>query len=203
MVYHTRSIAQVAETQTLPEDEESNRALDLHDEEFTGSGSSVLSIYREKKEAPGPLENHLDLEKGINPAETELVGSKSGQGSRDYEEEGKCRVCHMVFAGESGSNEATQLGCNCKDDLSMAHRECAEAWFKIKGNRICEICGATVQNVFGNDAMGFMDQGNDRGGGSLAEQQTRCWQNLSLCNFFLACIVIAFILLWLFRITIS
>ncbi|MCI13975.1 hypothetical protein A2U01_0035100, partial [Trifolium medium] len=27
------------------------------------------------------------------------------------------------------------LGCACKDELGIAHRHCAEAWFKIKGNR--------------------------------------------------------------------
>ncbi|KAL4386351.1 hypothetical protein GQ457_09G030190 [Hibiscus cannabinus] len=35
----------------------------------------------------------------------------------------------------------------CKDDLAAAHKHCAEAWFKIKGNRTCEICGSTARNV--------------------------------------------------------
>ncbi|OVA15550.1 zinc finger protein [Macleaya cordata] len=28
-----------------------------------------------------------------------------------------------------------ELGCSCKDDLASAHKHCAEAWFKIKGNK--------------------------------------------------------------------
>ena len=50
------------------------------------------------------------------------------------EDESECRVCHLTFT-ESHMSETIQLGCHCKDSLSLAHRNCAEAWFKIKGNR--------------------------------------------------------------------
>ena len=51
------------------------------------------------------------------------------------EEEGQCRVCHLLFDVELGTSETIQLGCHCKHDLGIAHQNCAEAWFKIKGNR--------------------------------------------------------------------
>lgn len=47
-----------------------------------------------------------------------------------------CRICHLGL--ESNSHESgapIQLGCSCKDDLAAAHKQCAEAWFKIKGNK--------------------------------------------------------------------
>ena len=50
------------------------------------------------------------------------------------EDESECRVCHLTFT-ESHMSETIQLGCHCKDSLALAHRNCAEAWFKIKGNR--------------------------------------------------------------------
>mgnify|MGYP000111311289 CR=1 FL=1 len=50
------------------------------------------------------------------------------------EDESECRVCHLTFT-ESHISETIQLGCHCKDSLALAHRNCAEAWFKIKGNR--------------------------------------------------------------------
>lgn len=155
------------------------------------------------EEAPRLPSNSLELGKGIDLAEAEPVDLEVGQGSREHDEEGKCRVCHVVFEGASGTTEAMQLGCNCKNDLSIAHRECAETWFKIRGNRICEICGATAQNIVGIEDTGFMEQWNDRSAGTLAEPQARCWQSLSLCNFFLGCMVVTFILLWLFRVTFS
>jgi hypothetical protein len=40
---------------------------------------------------------------------------------------------------ESESHESgppIELGCSCKEDLAAAHKNCAEAWFKIKGNRL-------------------------------------------------------------------
>jgi len=60
-----------------------------------------------------------------------------------------CRICHLASVQPSDENEATvgpaassamfsdliQLGCACKDELGIAHVHCAEAWFKLKGNR--------------------------------------------------------------------
>ncbi|KAL5991619.1 hypothetical protein ACLOJK_012528 [Asimina triloba] len=47
-----------------------------------------------------------------------------------------CRICQLGL--DSGSQESgvpIELGCSCKDDLAAAHRQCAEAWFKIRGNK--------------------------------------------------------------------
>lgn len=47
-----------------------------------------------------------------------------------------CRICHMGLESESHeSGPPIELGCSCKDDLAAAHKNCAETWFKIKGNR--------------------------------------------------------------------
>ncbi|BAS90657.1 Os04g0581502, partial [Oryza sativa Japonica Group] len=50
--------------------------------------------------------------------------------------ERNCRICHLGLdsaVAESGSSMF--LGCSCKDDLSCAHKQCAETWFKFRGNR--------------------------------------------------------------------
>lgn len=47
-----------------------------------------------------------------------------------------CRICHLSL--ESANQESgipIELGCSCKDDLAAAHKQCAEAWFKIRGNK--------------------------------------------------------------------
>lgn len=47
-----------------------------------------------------------------------------------------CRICHLsmdMTNHESGI--PMELGCCCKEDLAAAHKHCAEAWFKIKGNK--------------------------------------------------------------------
>lgn len=47
-----------------------------------------------------------------------------------------CRICHMGLESECHeSGIPIELGCSCKNDLAAAHIHCAEAWFKIKGNR--------------------------------------------------------------------
>ncbi|CAJ1949152.1 unnamed protein product [Sphenostylis stenocarpa] len=47
-----------------------------------------------------------------------------------------CRICHLGLESDSQeSGVPIELGCSCKDDLGAAHKNCAEAWFKIKGNR--------------------------------------------------------------------
>lgn len=58
------------------------------------------------------------------------VEEDADKGERD------CRICHLSLekaAPESGV--AIVLGCSCKDDLAAAHKQCAETWFKIKGNK--------------------------------------------------------------------
>jgi hypothetical protein len=50
--------------------------------------------------------------------------------------ETNCRICHLGLesaAAESGAG--ITLGCSCKGDLSYAHKQCADTWFKIRGNK--------------------------------------------------------------------
>lgn len=190
-------------------------SLDYFDQALKRIGKTDASLHHfddnvvqkwSKGESLHTTTTTLELQKTSDAAaEADLLDLESGQASEEHEdeEEGKCRVCHMIFGAESGTREAMQLGCNCKDDLSIAHRDCAETWFKIKGNRTCEICGVTVQNISGNEEAGTIDQWNDSNANTQGETQARSWQSLSLCNFFLACMVVTFILLWLFRVTIS
>ncbi|WOG94480.1 hypothetical protein DCAR_0313776 [Daucus carota subsp. sativus] len=61
-----------------------------------------------------------------------------------------CRICHLSFQVHGSDVESgitIELGCSCRNDLAAAHQHCAETWFKIKGNRICEICNAIARNV--------------------------------------------------------
>lgn len=58
-----------------------------------------------------------------------------------------CRICHLASGQPleatavgtpniaDKSTGLIMLGCACKDELGIAHSHCAEAWFKIKGNR--------------------------------------------------------------------
>lgn len=48
-----------------------------------------------------------------------------------------CRICHLslqVGGSDMESGNAIQLGCSCKNDMAAAHENCAETWFRIKGN---------------------------------------------------------------------
>ncbi|KAL6614163.1 hypothetical protein ACP70R_036433 [Stipagrostis hirtigluma subsp. patula] len=67
----------------------------------------------------------VDLEAGL----AEITKASPEKAERD------CRICHLGLesaAAESGAGIV--LGCSCKDDLSRAHKQCAETWFKIRGN---------------------------------------------------------------------
>lgn len=49
-----------------------------------------------------------------------------------------CRICQLSLDMDESDQESgvpIELGCSCKDDLAAAHKHCAEAWFKIKGNK--------------------------------------------------------------------
>lgn len=66
----------------------------------------------------------------------------AGADADDAESEKVCRICHLspdlsgVGGGAEGC-ELIQIGCGCRGGLGIAHRHCAEAWFRVKGNRYC------------------------------------------------------------------
>lgn len=125
-------------------------------------------------------------------------------------EERDCRICHLSL--ESANNESgvpIELGCSCKDDLAAAHKHCAEAWFKIKGNTTCEICNSIARNVAGGNEVEPKEPSNEDSSTVAAAEPPaalpitpetrRCWNGHRFLNFLLACMVFAFILSWLFH----
>ncbi|PNT23065.1 hypothetical protein POPTR_008G062600v4 [Populus trichocarpa] len=119
-----------------------------------------------------------------------------------------CRICHLTMdAGNLESGVPFELGCSCKDDLAAAHKQCAEAWFKIKGNKTCEICGSVARNVTGANETELAEQWNQATDGAMATTtgpvqpaETRnFWQGHQFLNFLLACMIFAFVISWLFH----
>lgn len=115
-----------------------------------------------------------------------------------------CRICHLNL--ESHAQESgipIVLGCSCKGDLAAAHKQCAETWFKIKGNKTCEICGATAKNVVGSGETEFIESWNESSNNfapPAPQTETRSfWQGHRFLNFLLACMVFAFVISWLFH----
>lgn len=99
--------------------------------------------------------------------------------------------------------EGIELGCSCKGDLGAAHKQCAETWFKIRGNTTCEICGATALNIVGEQ----MSEANSATANAsiavaaptaMAENQN-FWHGRRVMNTLLACMVFAFVISWLFH----
>ncbi|KAK7390429.1 hypothetical protein VNO78_25734 [Psophocarpus tetragonolobus] len=119
-----------------------------------------------------------------------------------------CRICHLGLESDvQESGVPIELGCSCKDDLGSAHRNCAETWFKIKGNRTCEICHSVARNVCGaneettqtlNDSNNATAASTISTSSPTAEPQ-RFWHGHRFLNFLLACIVFAFVISWLFH----
>ncbi|KAL1196996.1 hypothetical protein V5N11_024793 [Cardamine amara subsp. amara] len=119
-----------------------------------------------------------------------------------------CRICHMSLdAANLESGVPIELGCSCKADLAAAHKHCAETWFKIKGNKICEVCGSIAGNVVGtveveseenNETNGVVNQALRTSGPRLVEGRS-FWQGHRFLNFLLACMVFAFVISWLFH----
>ncbi|MED6175985.1 hypothetical protein PIB30_083559 [Stylosanthes scabra] len=115
-----------------------------------------------------------------------------------------CRICHMGLESDSSeSGVPIELGCACKDDLAAAHKICAETWFKIKGNLICEICHSVARNV--NGALDHSSDSNNTATiAALSSHATpaearRFWHGHRFLNFLLACMVFAFVISWLFH----
>ncbi|GMH15382.1 hypothetical protein Nepgr_017223 [Nepenthes gracilis] len=118
-----------------------------------------------------------------------------------------CRICHLSFDGSNTeSGFLIELGCSCKEDLAAAHKQCAETWFKIRGNKTCEICGSVALNVAGATNVELTEQWNDSNDAvATAAPRTHqaearnFWQGHRFLNFLLACVVFAFVISWLFH----
>ncbi|KAH7434830.1 hypothetical protein KP509_06G036800 [Ceratopteris richardii] len=132
-----------------------------------------------------------DLEKGAEPSNAEQKLDDQGIWKGEY-----CRVCQLTVEAA----ELIQLGCACKDDLALAHRHCAETWFKIKGNWVCEICGSTAQNVVWNEGFNTGGSSGAQVNNYSPSHAERFWQNQPFCNTVLFCVLLILIASWLFRI---
>ncbi|KAK4432322.1 hypothetical protein Salat_0994300 [Sesamum alatum] len=132
-----------------------------------------------------------------------------GLGEKKLHFERDCRICHLSLLSSSpGSGVAIELGCSCKDDLAAAHKHCAETWFKIKGNKTCEICNSVARNVVGPNDIEAAQAGSE---GSVvasaassvpapsATETRSCLNGHRFLNFLLACMVFAFVISWLFH----
>ncbi|KAK4724754.1 hypothetical protein R3W88_027533 [Solanum pinnatisectum] len=160
--------------------------------------------------ADGSNQDDYSYPRGSESADS--VGIEIGDDeSKGYlgEIERDCRICHLSLV--SCGNEygvAIELGCLCKDDLAAAHRHCAETWFKIKGNKTCEICNSIARNVVGPTDIESAQQTNEINDlatnvvpaqvSSSSERRT-CLNGHRFLNFLLACMVFAFVISWLFH----
>ncbi|ONK80259.1 uncharacterized protein A4U43_C01F15670 [Asparagus officinalis] len=139
------------------------------------------------------------------------LNNKSNKSRRDEVAievgEGKlCRICHL--SREKGSDEAVLIGCGCKGELGYVHPDCGEAWFRVRGNRYCEICGMFAENINGDDNRNFMEVWNegrtvesvDGVTGDLSERGISRWRRRPLCNILMGCLVLVSVLLWFFRV---
>ncbi|KAL3523928.1 hypothetical protein ACH5RR_016762 [Cinchona calisaya] len=165
------------------------------------SGSEIVGVldkHERRESSVSECSVEVDLEAGSQ--ETKVHLSKS---ERD------CRICHLSLdSANQESGVPIELGCSCKDDLAAAHKQCAEAWFKIKGNKTCEICGSIACNVAGANESELTEQWNEpneassaaaaAAPGSLSESRN-FWQGHRFLNFLLACMVFAFVISWLFH----
>ncbi|KAL6123628.1 hypothetical protein ACLB2K_076147 [Fragaria x ananassa] len=129
-------------------DEEEEEEKQRRSSCVSGSTEEIVDVSEESTE-----EEEMDLECGGVPAEVKVHVARV---KRD------CRICHLSMdATNHESGIPIELGCSCKEDLAAAHKQCAEAWFKIKGNKTCEICGSTARNVAGVNEAELAEQWNE------------------------------------------
>jgi len=140
-----------------------------------------------------------------------LEGKHVSNASKDDAADGEtvCRVCHLGL--NSGNSESIELGCACKQDLALCHRDCAEEWFKIRGNIVCEICGETAKNVHipepAESTAAHLEangtEPNSQRDFANATTMTRLrylWANQLIRNSLLASMIVIFMVPWFFRI---
>ncbi|CAN4101008.1 unnamed protein product [Withania somnifera] len=159
--------------------------------------------------------NLVNCKRGSCSLPDEEIDLESGDlGLHNNKDEKTCRICHLSLLKCGGIGDDDQLlkpsggmnielGCSCKGDLAAVHKQCAETWFKIKGNTICEICGAVAVNVIGGPSSEASNATITAVGVSSApvvlSETRRFWHGRRIMNFLLACMIFAFVISWLFH----
>ncbi|MED6122708.1 hypothetical protein PIB30_042424 [Stylosanthes scabra] len=110
--------------------EEQQQQSSSHD-----SGSEIVAgaIEKERGSSVSSDQCSVDLESDVDKVRhLDLDHNNNNKVERD------CRICHlsMDMTNHESGGSPIELGCSCKDDLAAAHKHCAEAWFKIKGNNL-------------------------------------------------------------------
>ncbi|XP_052291353.1 uncharacterized protein LOC102630700 isoform X4 [Citrus sinensis] len=111
-----------------------NRDLEVKSNDL-GSGKALVENSIRKMSKP-----ETEKESCVIDMKCSAGGGKGFRENPDGER--VCRICHLgseqlleTTATASTTVNLIQLGCGCKDELGVAHSDCAEAWFKLKGNR--------------------------------------------------------------------
>ncbi|CAN7104048.1 unnamed protein product [Brassica rapa subsp. narinosa] len=115
---------------------------------------SAHAVHEVEKDTSTHVSGESDASAKEKAEEFHVVDLSSCGGESDNGQS-ICRICHVgsdqtpdrVSGKTVVSLELIQIGCKCKNELALAHFHCAEAWFKLRGNSVCEICGCTAKNV--------------------------------------------------------
>eukprot|EP00210_Caulerpa_lentillifera_P004185 g3991.t1 len=78
----------------------------------------------------------------------EMEATSIGGSSRRRCNERICLICLDPLTDEEFSTGAAiSLACECKGEAAYRHKDCAQKWVNIKGDRICDICRTTITNL--------------------------------------------------------
>lgn len=116
--------------------------------EGSGQGRAIIAI--EQQEGEGGSMRPLDVEQGV----PEIQGESSSNNSRRNASSAPvCLICLETLGPDDfASGQAISLGCECRGDLALRHRECAIKWAQVKddgrgGVPTCELCKKPVRNL--------------------------------------------------------
>ncbi|XP_015866145.2 uncharacterized protein LOC107403747 [Ziziphus jujuba] len=157
---------------------------------------------------PGDIKGVSELQRlSLASSEVDLENGVSAFKVGVEKRERDCRICHLGLEVEDGGRDSgvpMELGCSCKGDLGAAHKQCAETWFKIKGDTTCEICGVTALNITDEQT----NVANGGGATTITPSAAPAapvilvetvWHGRRIMNFLFACMVFAFVISWLFH----
>ncbi|XP_057771926.1 uncharacterized protein LOC130991630 isoform X2 [Salvia miltiorrhiza] len=122
----------------------------LSERQRTHEAAARVAVSRSLS-VPGRRSYFIVRSLSLNSCENQASNSNSDQLSPASvhddqeipEEEAVCRICFDTCE----ERNTLKMECLCKGALKLVHRECAIKWFRIRGNRNCDVCGNEVANL--------------------------------------------------------
>jgi len=143
-------------TEAIENDSISSSNTSINTDSEAGNPSNpppIASSPRSTSAATVPIAERSSSRSALDIEGGEIESSGSGDSVSRTTTTPVCLICLEALAPEDFANgRAISLGCKCRGDMGLRHKDCAQKWAQVKdsgrgGVPVCELCKQPASNL--------------------------------------------------------